>query len=90
MRSGGAVGQHVGAASFLSSLAQDFIEDCPIFHSSISFTCKFLSSLAQDFIEEHEKAPPPASAERFLSSLAQDFIEDGERVESGGDDGFDS
>ena len=39
------------ATSFLSSLAQDFIEDMREVSGSAN-RCRFLSSLAQDFIED--------------------------------------
>ena len=61
---------------FLSSNAQDFIEDrlCMI---RVRPTVAFLSSNAQDFIEERKGRPTGRIRRRFLSSNAQDFIEDG-------------
>ena len=62
---------------FLSSNAQDFIEDLP----RIPFTVPqnpFLSSNAQDFIEEFRRIGlNTCLSTPFLSSNAQDFIEDG-------------
>ena len=61
---------------FLSSLAQDFIEDFTIIaHCCATF--RFLSSLAQDFIEDNDFMNPLGRHKiAFLSSLAQDFIEE--------------
>ena len=63
------------AVPFLSSNAQDFIEDawcavCCVKGGS------FLSSNAQDFIEEAFDGESGMSDYIFLSSNAQDFIED--------------
>ena len=65
--------------TFLSSLAQDFIEDG---RTSTDGTRRrsFLSSLAQDFIEEIYIAVRSSAERRFLSSLAQDFIEEASRI----------
>ena len=61
--------------TFLSSLAQDFIEDG---RTSTDGTRRrsFLSSLAQDFIEDLALASIHAWVQTFLSSVAQDFIEE--------------
>ena len=62
---------------FLSSLAQDFIEDTKYCNTCDLYTSGFLSSLAQDFIEERPIANVHhGNSSKFLSSLAQDFIED--------------
>ena len=60
---------------FLSSNAQDFIEESTSTHRKSIWT-RFLSSNAQDFIEDawFEAAHP--RAHQFLSSNAQDFIEE--------------
>ena len=61
---------------FLSSLAQDFIEE---FSYNLTYEFRdrpFLSSLAQDFIEEIRQKALTSIPKSFLSSLAQDFIED--------------
>ena len=61
---------------FLSSNAQDFIEDR---HGWPRFTIRvptFLSSNAQDFIEDIPHWTSAFVAAEFLSSNAQDFIEE--------------
>ena len=60
---------------FLSSNAQDFIEDMPRKYGRLTRRL-FLSSNAQDFIEEIAASSAPLSRRQFLSSNAQDFIED--------------
>ena len=60
---------------FLSSNAQDFIEEAAIIYRPQAFST-FLSSNAQDFIEETTTTTKPANTSSFLSSNAQDFIED--------------
>ena len=60
---------------FLSSNAQDFIEDCPCRYGSTP-TPAFLSSNAQDFIEEWNRNAGAYAGSQFLSSNAQDFIEE--------------
>ena len=60
---------------FLSSNAQDFIEDT-ISTTYSPATRQFLSSNAQDFIEERSPTGEMARVHVFLSSNAQDFIED--------------
>ena len=47
-------------SAFLSSLAQDFIEDDASLHHT-RHNSTFLSSLAQDFIEELDGLPTPVS-----------------------------
>ena len=64
------------ADQFLSSLAQDFIEDSERIDSIYEKFTEFLSSLAQDFIEEWISTCYYWSTWKFLSSLAQDFIEE--------------
>ena len=64
------------ALTFLSSLAQDFIEEPTKRAHRWCRRSKFLSSLAQDFIEESVVLIPYIGHIEFLSSLAQDFIED--------------
>ena len=61
--------------AFLSSLAQDFIEDRNSRQTGRNKKL-FLSSLAQDFIEDGRRNHRGKGHRRFLSSLAQDFIED--------------
>ena len=62
---------------FLSSNAQDFIEDEEA-DRVFAVNGQFLSSTAQDFIEESRKQKHvKARQAEFLSSNAQDFIEDG-------------
>ena len=62
--------------SFLSSNAQDFIEDgCLPYEYDETFL--FLSSNAQDFIEDvHDCSFLVSASSLFLSSNAQDFIEE--------------
>ena len=61
---------------FLSSNAQDFIEDDRDVDTHDENGMIFLSSNAQDFIEERVRAASIACTRRFLSSNAQDFIEE--------------
>ena len=63
--------------SFLSSNAQDFIEDAN-FSNAFNRLMLFLSSNAQDFIEDINNKGLLSSDVIFLSSNAQDFIEDDE------------
>ena len=72
---------------FLSSNAQDFIEENPSPAQSHNRR-KFLSSNAQDFIEENPSPAQSHNRRKFLSSNAQDFIEDcnGSPVQSSPDD----
>ena len=51
MRSDEGFGVAVTEIEFLSSLAQDFIEECA-WRTGDAASAAFLSSLAQDFIEE--------------------------------------
>ena len=67
----------VGQTAFLSSNAQDFIEDISITDADGRGLWLFLSSNAQDFIEESSTKQTNYCKETFLSSNAQDFIEDG-------------
>ena len=60
---------------FLSSNAQDFIEDSNT-RTPVRLEPRFLSSNAQDFIEEGGTASIMMPAAIFLSSNAQDFIEE--------------
>ena len=63
------------ADGFLSSNAQDFIEDkIPL--AWIDVQWGFLSSNAQDFIEEQYDGQRLVGECLFLSSNAQDFIEE--------------
>ena len=61
--------------SFLSSNAQDFIEE-PRFWPTRCWDDIFLSSNAQDFIEDSTRWTISLVSCRFLSSNAQDFIEE--------------
>ncbi len=61
--------------SFLSSNAQDFIEDMTCAQAA-EHSNLFLSSNAQDFIEERWWIRRVSPCLRFLSSNAQDFIEE--------------
>ena len=63
-------------ATFLSSNAQDFIEEIPETHHDTPENT-FLSSNAQDFIEEENNNTALVAFNTFLSSNAQDFIEEG-------------
>ena len=63
------------AFAFLSSNAQDFIEDV-VHVDHVSSVVRFLSSNAQDFIEEATGRSMMARRMSFLSSNAQDFIEE--------------
>ncbi len=63
------------AIKFLSSNAQDFIEDGSLRVSQL-LICAFLSSNAQDFIEERPAGKTGNAIFQFLSSNAQDFIEE--------------
>ena len=65
----------VCVSRFLSSNAQDFIEDGSRTGKPY-LAMVFLSSNAQDFIEETTTTTKPANTSSFLSSNAQDFIED--------------
>ncbi len=60
---------------FLSSNAQDFIEDARVTVAS-TLRLSFLSSNAQDFIEDARVTVASTLRLSFLSSNAQDFIED--------------
>ena len=62
-------------SGFLSSNAQDFIEDI---HTTTLHdkSCKFLSSNAQEFIEDQTSIENSEQSLAFLSSNAQDFIGD--------------
>ena len=67
------------AFAFLSSNAQDFIEELGNPPTAVT-NRKFLSSNAQDFIEETSLPDLPINRRMtFLSSNAQDFIEDWRR-----------
>ena len=66
----------VQSVQFLSSNAQDFIEE-PATCRAISWRAGFLSSNAQDFIEDRTGTPSSTTKASFLSSNAQDFIEEG-------------
>ena len=81
MRKDGASRGAAHAIRFLSSLAQDFIEDDELTDAINDLI--FLSSLAQDFIEEHGHHAHAHETDTFLSSLAQDFIEDDRRSRDG-------
>ena len=59
---------------FLSSNAQDFIEEHPQAQGRRAHP--FLSSNAQDFIEDRCSNCPDVTEAPFLSSNAQDFIEE--------------
>ena len=61
---------------FLSSNAQDFIEESRVSAFNVVPGCRFLSSNAQDFIEEGHSSNACKVPTIFLSSNAQDFIED--------------
>ena len=61
---------------FLSSNAQDFIEEGRNHMENPDTGDKFLSSNAQDFIEERTMSRWRVSHTEFLSSNAQDFIEE--------------
>ena len=61
---------------FLSSNAQDFIEDGKERGHVGKGLEQFLSSNAQDFIEENQWQQQPLVQFAFLSSNAQDFIEE--------------
>ena len=61
---------------FLSSNAQDFIEDRIRRSVARNAYRSFLSSNAQDFIEDMVIPMTNISRRIFLSSNAQDFIED--------------
>ena len=65
----------IAEGKFLSSNAQDFIEDI---HTTTLHdkSCKFLSSNAQDFIEDQTSIENSEQSLAFLSSNAQDFIGD--------------
>ena len=67
---------------FLSSLAQDFIEEVTSAAVRASRQ-QFLSSLAQDFIEEYWTRKTIVDSVSFLSSLAQDFIEEQQATRHG-------
>ena len=60
---------------FLSSNAQDFIEDLQNTGLTSAHN-KFLSSNAQDFIEDLQNTGLTSAHNKFLSSNAQDFIEE--------------
>ena len=66
---------HSDRHSFLSSNAQDFIEDV-VHVDHVSSVVRFLSSTAQYFIEEATGRSMMARRMSFLSSNAQDFIEE--------------
>ena len=68
-------GEQLSVRQFLSSNAQDFIEEIH-WSDARDPNCRFLSSNAQDFIEEITTCPVPTSSWPFLSSNAQDFIEE--------------
>ena len=61
---------------FLSSNAQDFIEERSTVRWSHRSSLEFLSSNAQDFIEDIRPLAGKGDVEIFLSSNAQDFIEE--------------
>ena len=67
------------ALEFLSSNAQDFIEETSLPDLPINRRMTFLSSNAQDFIEDATSSNGAARRSVFLSSNAQDFIEDWRR-----------
>ena len=75
LRSPPAVRPADAVSGFLSSNAQDFIEERKS-QKKPAPASKFLSSNAQDFIEEIRFVPPMERLLKFLSSNAQDFIED--------------
>ena len=65
-------------SAFLSSNAQDFIEDVGP-RATPRLDLRFLSSNAQDFIEDRGLHHLRDQIVQFLSSNAQDFIEDHHR-----------